>query len=71
MGLLCGKPGEPACPTRPDGTPGNGRPHEAVKPAVACPSLINPQCPEYTGGTSGGGGGTGSNGGSSSTQKAS
>jgi RHS repeat-associated protein len=67
MGLHCGTSGEPACPT--------------AKPVVACPSLINPQCPEYTGGTSGdgggggggntGGGGTGSNGGSSPTQKAS
>ncbi|MDH6436882.1 RHS repeat-associated protein [Streptomyces sp. SAI-144] len=35
MGLLCGKSGEPVCPTRPGGTPGNGRPNEALQPAVA------------------------------------
>ncbi|MCC9157079.1 RHS repeat-associated core domain-containing protein [Streptomyces parvulus] len=67
LGLACGPKFGVACPTRPDGTPGNGRPNEAVKPVYACPSLINPQCPEYTGGTSsgggrGGGGGTGSSG---------
>jgi RHS repeat-associated protein len=36
MGLLCGRSGEPVCPTSPDSTPGNGRPNEALKPAVAC-----------------------------------
>ncbi len=30
MGLACGGPEFPACPTRPDGTPGNGRPNEAA-----------------------------------------
>ncbi|MEV5984020.1 RHS repeat-associated core domain-containing protein [Streptomyces sp. NPDC052051] len=65
MGLMCGRPGEPDCPTRADGTRGNGRPGEAAKPRVACPSLINPSCPEYQGGGSskasgkGRGGGTG------------
>ncbi|MCF4135968.1 RHS repeat-associated core domain-containing protein [Streptomyces sp. Tue 6430] len=64
MGLACGGRGDDAaCPTRPDGRPGNGRPGEAVKPVYACPSLINPQCPEYTGGTAGGGGGGGHSGG--------
>ncbi|MEU1055302.1 RHS repeat-associated core domain-containing protein [Streptomyces sp. NPDC005876] len=64
LGLACGPQFGVACPTRPDGTPGNGRPGEAVKPVYACPSLINPQCPEYTGGTaSGGGGGGGHSGG--------
>lgn len=63
MGLVCGGPGEPGCPTRPDGTPGNGRPNEAAKPVVACPSLLNPNCPEYTGGTAGNGSGNGYGGG--------
>ncbi|MGW3252455.1 RHS repeat-associated core domain-containing protein [Streptomyces fungicidicus] len=77
MGLACGPQFGLACPTRPDGTPGNGRPNEAVKPVYACPSLINPQCPEYTGGTAGGNGGvsyggggnTGSAGGGNSSQQ--
>lgn len=30
LGLACGFGNEPDCPTRPDGTPGNGRPMEAV-----------------------------------------
>ena len=32
LGLACGGAGgaQEACPTRPDGTPGNGRPNEAV-----------------------------------------
>ncbi|WP_432198781.1 RHS repeat-associated core domain-containing protein [Streptomyces sp. bgisy027] len=75
MGLACGPQFGVACPTRPDGTPGNGRPNEAVKPVYACPSLINPQCPEYAGGTTGGGGGysgggnTGFTGGGNSSQQ--
>ncbi|MFD7134337.1 RHS repeat-associated core domain-containing protein [Streptomyces sp. NPDC059894] len=67
MGLACGGHGDDAaCPTRPDGTPGNGRPNEAVKPVYACPSLINPQCPEYTGGTASGGSGSRSGSGTAS-----
>ncbi|MFJ6988552.1 MULTISPECIES: RHS repeat-associated core domain-containing protein [unclassified Streptomyces] len=64
LGLACGGFGDvAACPTRPDGTPGNGRPGEGTKPVYACPSLINPQCPEYTGGTTGSGSGGGAGGG--------
>ncbi|MFE4666739.1 RHS repeat-associated core domain-containing protein [Streptomyces sp. NPDC056716] len=36
MGLLCGVAGEPGCGTRPDGTTGNGRPMELVKPGDTC-----------------------------------
>ncbi|MFD9203871.1 RHS repeat-associated core domain-containing protein, partial [Streptomyces anthocyanicus] len=45
MGLACGPQWGIACPTRPNGTPGNGRPGEAVKP---------------TGGTASGGSGNSS-----------
>ncbi|MEV5493375.1 putative adhesin [Streptomyces bobili] len=42
MGLACGGHGDDVgCPTRPDGTPGNGRPMEAVdysKPGAPCTS---------------------------------
>jgi len=40
--LMCGGPDEPACPTRPDGTPGNGRPNEAVdysEPPTSSPCI--------------------------------
>ncbi|WP_164410084.1 RHS repeat-associated core domain-containing protein [Streptomyces salinarius] len=33
MGLACGGRGQAACPMRPDGTRGNGRPNEAVDPS--------------------------------------
>ncbi|MFG3234928.1 polymorphic toxin-type HINT domain-containing protein [Streptomyces antibioticus] len=58
LGLACGAQFDVACPNRPDGTPGNGRPGEAAKPMYNCPSLSNPQCPGYTGGTASGKSGT-------------
>ncbi|MEU2980071.1 RHS repeat-associated core domain-containing protein [Streptomyces hirsutus] len=38
LGLACGGSGgaSEGCPTRSDGTPGNGRPNEAVAPATGC-----------------------------------
>ncbi len=54
LGLACGAQFDVACPNRPDGTPGNGRPGEAAKPMYNCPSLSNPQCPKYAGGTASG-----------------
>ncbi|MEW1549440.1 RHS repeat-associated core domain-containing protein [Streptomyces tsukubensis] len=54
LGLACGKKDMPACPKRPDGTPGNGRPDEGVDHSKPKP------------GSSGGhGGGNGRGGGSS------
>ncbi|UUU30804.1 RHS repeat-associated core domain-containing protein [Streptomyces sp. CA-210063] len=44
LGLKCGGPNDPACPKRPDGTEGNGRPNEAVdytKPASVHPCNSN------------------------------
>ncbi|WP_318280423.1 RHS repeat-associated core domain-containing protein, partial [Streptomyces griseoloalbus] len=36
LGLKCGGANDPACPTRSDGSKGNGRPNEAAKPATVC-----------------------------------
>ncbi|GAA2114395.1 RHS repeat-associated core domain-containing protein [Streptomyces synnematoformans] len=63
-GLACGQPGMPACPHRPDGSRGNGRPNEAVdyskpKPHHPC----NSNCGGTHRGSSGGGGGGGNAGG--------
>jgi RHS repeat-associated protein len=38
MGLKCGGANDPACPTRSDGSKGNGRPNEAADPATLCVS---------------------------------
>jgi RHS repeat-associated protein len=46
MGLACGGNGDDTpCPTRPDGTPGNGRPNEAVDPSKPKPPYVcNSSC---------------------------
>ncbi|MFI8242532.1 RHS repeat-associated core domain-containing protein [Streptomyces sp. NPDC085866] len=57
LGLKCGG-SEPACPTRPDGTKGSGRPGEAVDPSKPRPSHpCNSSCGTAHGGSGNSGGG--------------
>ncbi|WP_086771398.1 RHS repeat-associated core domain-containing protein [Streptomyces bobili] len=59
MGLACGGNGDDVgCPTRPDGTPGNGRPMEAVdysKPGAPCTSCGTASSESDTSGNDDGG----------------